>query len=48
LRDVVRQLLDAGGDPNIWDPQGRTVLENAERLGFVDIANLLRERNQSL
>ncbi|MDI3194097.1 ankyrin repeat domain-containing protein [Pseudarthrobacter sp. AL07] len=41
-QDVVRQLLDAGGDPNIRDPQGRTALENAERLGFVEIANLIR------
>ena len=41
-QDVVRQLLDAGGDPNVRDPQGRTALENAERLGFVEIANLIR------
>ncbi|MCP9000930.1 ankyrin repeat domain-containing protein [Pseudarthrobacter sp. RMG13] len=41
-QEVVRQLLDAGGDPNIRDPQGRTALENAERLGFVEIANLIR------
>ncbi|MCO4274624.1 ankyrin repeat domain-containing protein [Pseudarthrobacter sp. HLT3-5] len=41
-QDVVRQLLDAGGDPNIRDPQGRTALENAERLGFVEIANVIR------
>lgn len=41
-QDVVRQLLDAGGDPNIRDPQGRTALENAERLGFVEIADLIR------
>ncbi len=43
-QDVVRQLLDAGGDPNIRDPQGRTALENAERLGFVEIAYLIRAR----
>ncbi|MET3172993.1 UNVERIFIED_ORG: ankyrin repeat protein [Arthrobacter sp. UYCu721] len=41
-QDVVRLLLDAGGDPNIRDPQGRTALANAERLGFVEIANLIR------
>lgn len=43
-QDVVRQLLDAGGDPNIRDPQGRTALENAERLGFGEIAALIRAR----
>ncbi|WP_258061093.1 ankyrin repeat domain-containing protein [Arthrobacter sp. 4R501] len=41
-QEVVRQLLDAGGDPNIRDPQGRTALENAERLGFGEIAALIR------
>jgi hypothetical protein len=41
-QDVVRQLLDAGGDPTIRDPEGRTALQNAERLGFVEIANLIR------
>lgn len=45
-QDVVRQLLDAGGDPNVRDPQGRTALENAERLGFVEIANLIRGHGQ--
>ncbi|UKA54922.1 ankyrin repeat domain-containing protein [Arthrobacter sp. FW305-BF8] len=44
-QDVVRQLLDAGADPNIRDPQGRTALENAERLGFVEIARLIRSRS---
>jgi uncharacterized protein len=43
-QDVVRQLLDAGASPNIRDPQGRTALENAERLGFAEIARLIRER----
>lgn len=43
-QDVVRLLLAAGGDPNIRDPQGRTALENAERLGFVEIADLIRAR----
>lgn len=41
-QDVVRQLLDAGADPGIRDPQGRTALENAERLGFGEIAALIR------
>lgn len=43
-QDVVRLLLAAGGDPNIRDPQGMTALQNAERLGFVEIANLIRGR----
>ena len=43
-QDVVRLLLDAGADPGIRDPQGRTALENAERLGFVEIAALIRAR----
>ncbi|MFF2314850.1 ankyrin repeat domain-containing protein [Arthrobacter sp. NPDC058097] len=43
-QDVVRQLLDAGADPDIRDPQGRTALENAERLGFAEIARLIRGR----
>jgi ankyrin repeat protein len=43
-QDVVRQLLDTGADPGIRDPQGRTALENAERLGFVEIVALIRGR----
>jgi ankyrin repeat protein len=43
---VVRQLLDAGADPSIRDPRGRSALENAERLGFGAIAKLIRERGQ--
>jgi uncharacterized protein len=39
---VVRQLLDAGADPTIRDPQGRTALQNAERLGFNAIAALIQ------
>nr|WP_306422931.1 ankyrin repeat domain-containing protein [Paenarthrobacter aurescens] len=41
-QDVVRQLLAAGANPNIRDPQGRTALHNAERLGFKEIAALIR------
>ena len=43
-QDVVRQLLDAGADPDIRDPEGRTALQNAERLGFAEIAALIRSR----
>ncbi|MCF3139710.1 ankyrin repeat domain-containing protein [Paenarthrobacter sp. AR 02] len=41
-QDVVRQLLEAGANPDIRDPQGRTALQNAERLGFTEIAGLIR------
>ncbi|MBP2267751.1 ankyrin repeat protein [Pseudarthrobacter sp. PvP004] len=43
-QDVVRQLLAAGATPDIRDPQGRTALQNAERLGFTEIAALIRNR----
>lgn len=43
-QDVVRLLLEAGADPGIRDPQGRTALENADRLGFTGIAALIRGR----
>ena len=39
---VVDLLLDAGADPGIRDRQGRTALENAERLGFTEIADRIR------
>ncbi len=42
--EVVRLLLDAGADPDIRDPEGRTALQNAERLGFAEIAALIRSR----
>ncbi|WP_426765588.1 ankyrin repeat domain-containing protein [Pseudarthrobacter sp. 1G09] len=43
-QEVVRLLLEAGGDPGIRDPEGRTALQNAERLGFAEIAALIRSR----
>lgn len=43
-QDVVRLLLDAGADPDIRDPQGRTVLENAGMLGFGEIVELIGQR----
>lgn len=43
-QEVVRQLLAAGANPDIPDPQGRTALQNAERLGFKEIAALIRNR----
>ncbi len=43
-QEVVRLLLAAGADPNIRDPEGRTALQNAERLGFAEIAALIRSR----
>jgi ankyrin repeat protein len=43
-QEVVRLLLAAGADPDIPDPEGRTALQNAERLGFAEIAALIRSR----
>lgn len=40
-QDVIRQLLDAGAAPDIVDAEGRTVLENAQRLGFAEIAEII-------
>ena len=34
-------FLYAGADPGIRDPEGRTALQNAQRLGFTDIAALI-------
>lgn len=41
-QQVVSMLLAAGADPDIRDPEGRTALQNAQRLGFGEIATLLR------
>ena len=41
-QEVVRLLLEAGANPDIRDPEGRTALQNAERLGFGEIAALIR------
>ncbi|WP_457948023.1 ankyrin repeat domain-containing protein [Pseudarthrobacter sp. alpha12b] len=41
-QEVVRLLLAAGADPAIRDPAGRTALQNAERLGFKELAALIR------
>jgi len=38
----VRILLDAGADPSIGDHDGVTALEHAERLGFDEVASILR------
>ncbi|WP_077489660.1 ankyrin repeat domain-containing protein [Sinomonas mesophila] len=41
-QETVRLLLEAGADPGIRDPQGRTALQNAERLGYAEIAAIIR------
>ena len=41
-QEIVRILLDAGADPAISDKNGVTPLEHAERLGFEDLASILR------
>lgn len=40
-QEVARQLLEAGADPQITDLQGRTALENARRLGFDELAEII-------
>ena len=40
-QQVARLLLAAGADPGITDPQGRTALENARRLGFDELAETI-------
>ncbi|WP_454231835.1 ankyrin repeat domain-containing protein [Mycolicibacterium fortuitum] len=43
-QQVVRALLDAGADQSIRDSSGCTALDNAERLGQLQIAAILRAR----
>jgi ankyrin repeat protein len=45
-QEVVRLLLEAGANPDIRDPQGRTALQNAERLGFAEIAAIIRSHGR--
>lgn len=42
-QEIVRILLEAGADPTLVDPYGESPLEHAERLGFTEIADLLRQ-----
>ena len=39
-----KERSSLAADPDIRDPQGRTALQNAERLGFGEIAALIRAR----
>ena len=41
-REIVRILLEAGADPSIGDHDGITPLEHAERMGFEELASILR------
>ena len=46
-QNTVTALLDADGDPDIRDAEGRTVLDNARRLGQTAIVQILRDRRAS-
>ncbi|MEL4080225.1 MULTISPECIES: ankyrin repeat domain-containing protein [Arthrobacter] len=41
-QEAVRLLLAAGADQGIRDPQGRTALENARRMGFAQIVDIIQ------
>ena len=41
-QEIVRILLDAGADPKMVDQWGVSPLQHAEKLGFAEIAELLR------
>lgn len=41
-QEIVQILLDAGADPKMVDQWGVSPLEHAEKLGFTEIAGLLR------
>jgi len=41
-QEIVRILLDAGADASIGDHDAVTALEHAERLGFAEIAAILK------
>lgn len=45
-QEAVRLLLAAGAEPNPTDRFGRTALQNAERLGYGEIATLIRAIDQ--
>src|SRR5262245_20478186 len=42
--EIIRRLLEAGGDPNVTDDRGLTPLRSALRLGREDVVALLRAR----
>ncbi len=38
----VKDLIDDGADPNIWDKSDKTALKYAKKRGFHEIVELLR------
>ena len=46
--ESLQHLLDTGGDANIADKQGRTPLHVAAKLGYIDAATLLLERDAKI